>query len=86
MDKPPPVYLPNPSYSCIVKLSSLPFIHVPFSLIYNPPQFLPSGTPIMTVIAWGGMGASVVMLTWHRDRGGSAIRLPWGHYDPCVWR
>ena len=36
----------------------------------------------MTVIAWGGIGASALMLTWHYGRGGSAIRLPWGHYGP----
>ena len=38
----------------------------------------------MTVIAWGGAGASAVMPTWHRGRGGPAWRFPWGHYDPCV--
>ena len=38
----------------------------------------------MTVIAWGGAGASAVMLTWHHGRGGPAWRFPWGHYDPCV--
>jgi hypothetical protein len=25
---------------------------------HNPPQSLPSGTPIMTVVWWGGTGAS----------------------------
>ena len=35
-----------------------PFIHALLFLIHNPCQFLPSGTPIMTVVAWGGAGAS----------------------------
>jgi hypothetical protein len=38
----------------------------------------------MTVIAWGGAGASALMLTWHHGRGGPVWRFPWGHYDPCV--
>ena len=38
----------------------------------------------MTVIAWGGAGASAVMPTWPHGRGGSVWRFPWGHYDPCV--
>jgi hypothetical protein len=38
----------------------------------------------MTVIAWGGAGASAVMPTWHHGRGGPVWRFPWGHYDPCV--
>jgi hypothetical protein len=38
----------------------------------------------MTVIAWGGIGASALMLTWHHGRGGPVWRFPWGHYDPCV--
>ena len=38
----------------------------------------------MTVIAWGGAGASAAMLTWHHGRGGPVWRFPWGHYDPCV--
>jgi hypothetical protein len=38
----------------------------------------------MTVIAWGGAGASAVMPTWPHGRGGPVWRFPWGHYDPCV--
>jgi len=32
-------------------------------ILHNPGQFLPSGTPIMTVIAWGGTGASALRQT-----------------------
>src|SRR6185312_8275215 len=52
---------------------------------HNPPVPL-VGTPLATVNVRGGNGASAVMLTWHCGWGGSAIRPPWGHYDPCVWR
>ena len=38
----------------------------------------------MTVIAWEGTGASVLSLTWRRDRGGSVQGFPWGHYGPCA--
>jgi len=38
----------------------------------------------MTVIAWEGTGASVLSLTWRRDRGGSVQGFPWGYYGPCA--
>jgi hypothetical protein len=38
----------------------------------------------MTVIAWGGTGASVAWLTWSCARAGSVQGFPPGHYGPGV--
>ena len=38
----------------------------------------------MTVIAWGGDGASVLRLTWLRGRRGSVQGFPCRHYGRCV--
>jgi hypothetical protein len=54
----------------------------------RPPSYSPSvpsaGTPIMTVIAWEGAGASGGGLTWPAARGGRVQGFPWGHYGPCA--
>ena len=44
----------------------------------------PAGTPVMTVIAWGGDGASVLRLTWLRGRRGRVQGFPCRHYGRCV--
>jgi hypothetical protein len=74
----------NPLFLLTIRNFTIRFSPRPFPFLDNPRQFLPSGTPIMTVIAWGGTGASAVMPTWHHGRGGSVWRFPWGHYDPCA--
>ena len=38
----------------------------------------------MTVIAWGGDGASVLRLTWLRGRRGHVQGFPCRHYGRCV--
>ena len=43
----------------------------------------PMGTPVATVIAWGGTGASERSLTWRPSPGGRPGYLG-GHYDPSV--
>ena len=57
----------SPSAKTRVRLSAVP----------------PMGTPVATVIAWGGTGASERSLTWRPSPGGRPGYLG-GHYDPSV--
>ena len=59
------------------------FIHVPktFCIIRLAP---PAGTPVATVVRWGGAGASGGGLTWPVARGGSVQGFPCRHYGRCV--
>jgi hypothetical protein len=70
---------------CLSHFSAPNLIHaLPASLILR--RSLSPGRYVATAVWRKGTGASVARLTQPCGRGGSAIRLPWGHYDPCVWR
>jgi hypothetical protein len=59
------------------------FLHAtPAALILCPAP--PAGTPVATVVRWGGAGASGGGLTWPVARGGSVQGFPCRHYGRCV--
>ena len=59
------------------------FFHTPkTSRIIRPAPS--AGTPVATVVRWGGDGASVLRLTWLRGRRGRVQGFPCRHYGRCV--
>jgi len=81
----------NPAPSQTQPLENIearPKTSLPFSPTQQPcvkfAAVSPAGTPVATVIAWGGTGASGRGLTWSVARGGSVRGFPCGYYGPCV--